>query len=326
MIIKRITPIILLAVSLYACTKNTMDNENKTDNFSVEEPLDYELKIQRIHSFTNSLIDISSNTAAAYQNYISAFGNEVDTFKPNDTYKFVDFENETNLRMLDDLTMPVLNDLSSLITRYKINARAFSVAINSCQRYYSSQGYKKDNFENGKGMHKPMIEIFAKFSAADNILKSKSNKILENLKFEQLNQLKKEGQMVAYLSMIGKNDAEKLNTMLTSTKYESLDVKKLLLFYDKIKGTYNELKIIKDSDANQFTSKGTIYFNKFEQFYLAFEELYVHKKEKKKFSKKEMKKLKENMTAASLITGSPNKVVAKYEAMAEAYDSNLALK
>lgn len=327
--LKKISVLILLILSLYACDKSKNDAlADKTVKALVKEPSDYELKIKKLNLLEDNIKDFSSNALIAYQEYISTFGNDVENYKPTEVSNFIEVDPVAvkKLKTMDDaLAIPVLDELNQLITSYKINARAFSVAMNTCERYYNNKGYKKDDFENGKGMHKPVIDIFAKFSATNSLLVLKTNKLLKTLELESLDKLKNDGFEVEYLSILGKKEADKLHIMLTSKDYENLDEKELADLFDKTNDIYNKLKTIIDNDTDKFTSKNIDYFNEFEQFLNAFEELYLHKKEKKKFTKRQLKKLKENKTAAISVAGSSNKVIAKYEDILKAYDKGLAI-
>lgn len=321
--------LILFIWVFYACNNTTKVNlVNQTDSIPPKEPTVYDLKMKKINAITNCFNGYSKSAFIAYHEYISLFGKDAHHYKPNEVSNF----NEVNpidvhkLKSLEDaLDIPILEELNKLITSYKINARAFSVAIGSCERYYSRKGYKKDNFENGKGMHKPVIEIYGRFSAIDSLLRIQSNKIIETLEVEHLNKLKNDGFEVEYLSIIIENEAEKLNKLLTTTSYNKIKVEQLVVFHDKIKATYDKLKRLKITDKKQFNDENTAYFNNFEQFYKAVDELYVRKKEKNGFSKKEKKRLKESEIAASGVEGSPNKVIDKYEKILKSYNKNLAL-
>lgn len=324
MTIKKILISSLVAITLFACnnnSENSLANEAKVT--SMNSPSYYALKTKKIIALTDSFKGFSTSAFIAYKEYVNAFGNDADHYKPKEIFKLpeVDAFDIQKLKVLEDaLEIPVLDELNPLITSYKINARAFSVAISSCERYYADKGYKKDNFENGRGMHKPVIEIFARFSAVDSLLRLKSIKITEKLEQENLNRLKKEGFEVEYLSIIGKKEADKLIALLTASSYKNLEMKELEVLHRKIRMTYEKLITIKNTEAKHFNAKNLAYFTRFEQFYHAFDELYSRKKEKRAFTRKEMKKLEESEIAASKVEGSPNKVIVKYKDILKFYN------
>ena len=324
---KRIIALMLFPLLFYVCNNSSEENlDDQNDNISVNKPSVYELKMKKINVVTNCLKGYSKSAFTAYQEYIGSFGNDAEHYRSKEVSNFTDVNayNVQQLKLLEEtLEIPVLEELNTLIRSYKINARAFSAAINSCERYYTAKGYKKDNFENGKGMHKPVIEIFERFSVVDSLLRVKSNKISENLELEYLDKLKRNGQEVEYLTIVGKKEASKINSLLTSASYDNLNVEKLKLLHDKINGIYEKLIVLKNSETGQFNTKNEVWYDTFEQFLKSVNELHLRKKEKKAFSKKEAKKLEENFIVASSVEGSPGKVIRTYNEFIKAYSKNL---
>lgn len=323
MTFKNIFTLALVFTISFACNNSPENNlENQTKNSLIKEPSDYELKIKKLNALAESFNGFSTSAFKTYQSYISSFGSDADNYKQNEVSEILEVSaNDVyKLKSLEDvLEIPVLEELNSLITSYKINARAFSVAINSCERYYSKKGYKKDNFENGKGMHKPVVEIYAKFSVIDSLLREKSGKVLAKIEQEHLNTLKKNGFEVEYLSIIGKNDADELHSLLIATNYKDLKVEELNALHNKIKMTYDKLNELKEAGSNQFKVSTRAHFNNFEQLYQAFDELYLRKKEKNKFSKKELKKLKSGGVAANGVEGSIPAVINAYKNLCDSF-------
>lgn len=321
---KNIFILALVFILFFACNDVPDDNLDKeANNVKVNLPSTYKLKTEKINVIFNSFNGYSKSAFTAYQEYIGFFGDDAENYKPKAISDFteVDPYHVQNLKSLETiLDIPVLDELNPLITSYKINARAFSVAINSCKRYYTGKGYVKDNFENGKAMHKPVVEIFKRFSIVDSLLRLKSNKIFINLEIEHLNNLKKNGPEVEYLTIIGKKRVSKLNRLLTSTHYDNLNLDELKVLYDKIKDTYDKLTELKNAENKLFNTEDKVYYNAFEKLFNSIGELYQRKKENRRFTKKELRELKGNKITANSVAGSPNKVIATYNEFLKVYN------
>ncbi|MDY7396145.1 DUF3829 domain-containing protein [Aureibaculum sp. 2210JD6-5] len=320
---KKIFILILVLISFFACNNAPDDNsDSKADNISIKEPTDYDLKVKKIKIITDNFNNFSKEAFKTYQDYISSFGNDPENFKSENISNFSEI-NDYQVRLLKTLdsaiALPILDELNPLIRSYKINARAFSVTINSCESYYSKKEYKKDGYDKGNVLHKLTIDIYDKFYKADSILRLKSERILQKLDNEYLNSLKKDGFEIKYWILLAKKEAEKLNSVLSTTKYSDLNLEELKRLNGAIAKSYNRLTELKDADSIQFDKKSTAYYSDLEELLNATSELYERKKAKKVFSKKELKKLNENEVVASSVTGSIHAVTFAYKNLLKSF-------
>jgi len=317
MSLKKVFILVLFMAALYACNKMSDDNlDNQTDSFSVKEPSDYDLKIKKINIITDHSNNFSKEAFKTYQEYVNTFGNDPKSFKSGNILNFskINDYHIRLLRVLDSaIAIPVFKELDPLIRSYKINARAFAVTINSCASYYSKKEYKNDGFDKGDVLHKLTLDIYSKFDKANNDLMLKSKWQFQKLEDEYLSTLKKNGFEIKYLSILGKKEAEKLNSVLIRSKYNDLNIGELERLNDTLSKIHNRLSNLKDASNSKFNNKSKIFYLDFEEFFNASNALYKRKKEKKAFTKKEIKKLNKSEFSARSVVGSANAVTFAYK-------------
>lgn len=306
---------------IIACNKsNDKELDDQANKITLQKPTEHVQKLIKIASIDKSFNSYSVRAFEVYNDYINLFGSNANNMELDKIVNFsqIDDFQLYSLKHLDSaIALPVLKELNPLIRSYKINARAFAVTINSCNSYYSKKEYRNDKFNQAAVLHKLTINIYSKFKKSDSILRVKSKKLTQKIENEYLNTLKEEGLEVEYLMLVGTKDIDYLKELLASNSYNDLNVEKLTYLQDKISTTYNKLTELKNSDKNQFNQYCNLYYSNLEHLNQSINELIQRKKDKRKFTKDEIKKLKHNKTSARLVVGSIQSVLFLSERVLE---------
>ncbi len=220
---------------------------------------------------------------------------------------------------------PSLPDLEKAGETYLAALVKIDPLLVKAHDYYDQKNYKDDAMALGKEMHKPLVDAWKEFEAADKELRTQVDKVNNGVDEKELADLEqKEGRKMPFLLKNTLHFAKPIVEMIDVDKLENIPLEELtaaITDYDKAVTELNDFITAHKDDINEATFLSFTMGSK--DFLKSAKDLMRRIRDKEPYSTSD-KAIMSTGNAWS-VEGSPSKVVHIYNTMVDAYNLQIKL-
>lgn len=243
--------VLLLGVMiLTACgnnKRNTEEIETAQGAYKGQELTEYNMYI-------NFNKNVNSEFLEAKENYFASFADDnLQYIKPDGTKEIVISRAEKTQQSITDLnerlksspTLSLEKTTQELLPQVKIEMEV----LNEMAAYYENKEYTKDDFAKGKQLHETLLKTTKTTNDAIARFDVELGKVGQEQTMAKMEELKNNGDMVAYVFADYIMKAEAVNLELQKQNIHAANILKLetcafCLKYDELVNSYNELDAV----------------------------------------------------------------------------------
>ncbi|PZG39274.1 hypothetical protein C1910_05185 [Listeria ivanovii] len=253
--------LLLLLMSLTACG-SSLKSSNHVDKvqgaYKGQELAEYNMYI----NFSNH---VNSEFLEAKANYFAYFADDnLNYIKQNGTKEIVISRSEQTHQCINDLNEILGNTPSLSLEKTTQNllpeVKAEIEILDEMADYYGAKEYTKDHFEKGKKLHAELLKTNQTTNNHISKFNTEFDKVAKEQDLAEMEELKKNGDMVSYVfaDFILKAEAVKLELEkqnMNAANILKLDTCAYCLKYDELVNSYNELERV-TKDEEQLDNSG----------------------------------------------------------------------
>jgi hypothetical protein len=174
------------------------------DKLTAQDKRDIELG-EKLNGYVECLNSLSSSVSSCEERYYSwADKKKGPTGKEPNVYGLYELQQSQVDRCTKEIAdskakPPSQPEIEAVAAEYQAKVQAVLPKVAEAHLYYDSGEYKSDKLAKGKLLHKPLVEVFDAFEAADDKLRATMAKLKEGMAERELGRLERtEGKKLHY--------------------------------------------------------------------------------------------------------------------------------